>query len=268
MKGTGLTTIPTSSAPSSSIKGKEKYHQSNSAALWGNESDSKPSTEDHSLSSTISTLFSSFSYPATVFSSSTFSTETLRTHHPSDLVSNRPFGQTDGRFRRTAHDVEKMGVAGGWLILGIGWVMESSRLVQSSNLAAEKPDISGQIDLARHHSQDDAYIRAGSNWAQDDILLISSKGKENLTGQSTRPNVPDRSRRDSSTSLDTSKHPSTADLSHAESGTTEAGSEESLESRMIVTPGETDSSRMKTHNFEVGVDPLRQLVGPFFHSMI
>ena len=126
-------------------------------------------------------------------------------------------------------DVEGMGVAGGWLVLGLGWIVD-----EQSNRSHRQTAFQNAIQIPEPIIE----TRLEEETSEDDAIVMSiSKAK--LKGAPHRSSL-EHMRRDvggsATTSATASQHPSTTDLSSAtNSSSTQTG--ETEDSLVLETPG-------------------------------
>ena len=148
-----------------------------------------------------------------------------------DLVSNGWAMRKEGK--RAVRDVEGMGVAGGWLVLGIGWTVDAELQqseAKSATSASYRPvvvEVDQEID-----AHDD-----------DGEMLVMSKGKNPMKLRLPQPSEGDAESAGSSTAP--SQRPSSDDLT---SGTHTTDTTESL---MLKTPYSEDGIAARDYEGEL-----------------
>ena len=132
-----------------------------------------------------------------------------------DLVSNGWAMRKEGK--RAVRDVEGMGVAGGWLVLGIGWTVDAE--LQKSEAKSVSSASYRPVVVEVDHE---------INVHDDEEMLIMSKGKNPLRLRLPQPSEDNAESASSSTAP--SQRPSSDDLT---SGTHTTDTTESI---MLKTP--------------------------------
>lgn len=135
--------------------------------------------------------------------------------------------------KRAVRDVEGMGVAGGWLVLGLGWVVDNDlqRAADSIHLARnfdKAIQVPPKVKAQRFQLDDNS---------DDDVIVMQGKPKigSGRTGPQPSSNTPNQTADESSTESSTTRPSSTTDLSSATNSSTNRTGDTS-ESMDIQTP--------------------------------
>lgn len=154
--------------------------------------------------------------------------------------------------KRAVRDVEGMGVAGGWLLLGLGWVVDndfqrtsdSVHLAKNMSKAVEVP-IQLQEVIQRYEQ---------SPPSDEDVIVMLGKSRVGSyrTSAPTNLDTPDRETDQRSTETTTTRPSSTTDLSSA-TNSSETRTGETSESMDLQTPHSEITTQRRDYAAEVKV---------------
>jgi len=150
--------------------------------------------------------------------------------------------------KRAVRDVEGMGIAGGWLVLGVGWTVDSE-LSRQANV----PVATSNSRNTTHRKEVMFDSREGGDSTDDDMLVMGSKVRTRPTP--ARPRESDVAGMDdeSTTSTAISQHPSISDFQSESTSTADT-----VESIVLKTP--LSEAGGQHRDFASEVDTLKLIV--------
>lgn len=141
-----------------------------------------------------------------------------------DLVGNGWAMRTEGK--RAVRDVEGMGIAGGWLVLGVGWIVDTE-LQRQTNISTTVPSI--RIPTQRKEVMFGP--QGGSDSTDEDILVMGSRAKSRSIPVGIREAECTGADGDSNASTAISQPPSVSDVQSETTSTADT-----VESTILKTP--------------------------------
>ena len=150
-----------------------------------------------------------------------------------DLVTNGWIIPKEGK--RAVRDAHGMGVAGGWFVLGLGWVADGELEREATRTVSQK-------DFVQNPNGDGSYVKYGFEAEGDGVVMFNSKGK-GKSRRSALPHVTAESGTEAAHAGDSaSTSTSTDDLSRSGTLASASGTSKTEESTMVKTPFTVDGS--------------------------
>lgn len=150
--------------------------------------------------------------------------------------------------KRAIRDVKGMGIAGGWLVLGVGWTVDAE-LQRQVNV----PTVTACIRMPTQRKEIMFELREGGDSTDDDMIFMGSQAKtRSIPARVKKPEAVGADG-DSDASAAISQHPSTSDVQSETTSTADTA-----ESIFLKTPFSETGGQQR--DFASEVDTLNLIV--------